>query len=155
MRTLLAAVIGGMLVVGCGGPPAGGGGGPTPGPGGSTATASVSGDWTLVHQLSAQPGGVPTTVRGALRLAQSGTALTGTYSLEQPPTAVAVTGTVSGPSISLRIGPVTLAGGATLSLDDTLSLSATGQEASGSTVATVTLGASTLVTPGSCTMTRR
>ncbi len=154
MRAFLVTVVGSLLLTGCGAPAGGGGGGATPAPGTPAATASVAGDWTLVHQLNSSVGpGTPTSVTGALRLVQSGSSVAGTYSLDRPSTAVVVSGTVSGRNLTLQIGPVTLSGGATLSLADTMVVGT--NEASGSTLARATFGASTLTTPGTCTMTRR
>ncbi|HEY9854281.1 MAG TPA: hypothetical protein V6D05_01000 [Stenomitos sp.] len=158
MRGLMAAVLGAVLVGACGAPPAGGGGGggPAPRPLPSPTLGILSGDWALVHTLNPLSGiGAPTVLGGTLRLLQNGTALTGTYSPAQAPTAVVVTGTVSGTRLSLQVGPVTLSSGVTLNLADTGALESNLRTASGSTAVTGVLGGTTLLTSGSFTMTRQ
>ncbi len=117
------------------------------------ATVSVEGDWTLVHRLNPGAGiGANTSVTGSLHLIRSGMTVTGTYTLADPPRTVPVSGTLSGRSLTMQVGPVTLDGGASLSLSDTMEVGDSG--ASGSMIARATLGPTSLSAPGTCSMTR-
>lgn len=150
MRGMLVACLGAMWFAGCGAPPAGGGGG------GAAPAGALSGDWTLVHNLNPLAGmGAPTVLGGTLRLVQNGTALTGTYSPSQVPTAMVVSGSLSGGRVSLQIGPVVLASGVTLNLRDAGAVEASARAASGSTAVIGVLGGTTLQSTGTFTMTRQ
>lgn len=116
----------------------------------------MSGNWTLVHNLNLLAGGRgPAVLGGTLRLLQNGTALVGTYTPSQAPAAVTVSGTLSGLSFTLQIGPTTVSGGVTMNLTDSGTLDGTARAASGSTAVTALLGGTTLQSSGTFTMTRQ
>lgn len=168
MRGNLVPVLAIALLAGCGQAPVGGGGGgrtaaspaPTaiPGGGGGAATpapVSVAGNWAVAYQFNPTPPGrdqINYNATGSLTLAQTGMAVSGTYT--EPDYTAPVTGNLSGRTLNLTIGPATR-GTSVTTITDTATLAPNGNTATGSVTVTMRDQNRTLQLTGRSTLTRR
>lgn len=170
MRGNLVTLLAIALLAGCGQAPVGGGGGPaatpspaatpTPAPGGgggpaAPAAANVTGNWLVTYQFNPTPPGqdqINYNATGSLSLTQTNGSVTGSYT--EAGSSSPVTGTVSGRTLNLSIGPTTR-NGMTQTITHQSTIAANGNTASGSVTVTARDANRSLQLTGRASLTRR